>query len=152
MVRTCRFADTQRRLQTTAKRVRSYDRVVASQDDVRRIALSLPETTEDTNRFGFSVAGKPFAWSWLERVDPKRARVPSAEVVGLRVGNEFEKESLIDMDPEVFFTEPHYDGYPAILVRLPAIDLDLLGVVVTDAWRCRAPGRLLGNLRRGDRG
>jgi hypothetical protein len=55
-------------------------------------------------------------------------------------------------DPEVFFTEPHYDGYPAILVRLPAIDLDLLGVVVTDAWRCRAPGRLLGNLRRGDCG
>lgn len=136
---------------TTAERVRSYDRVVASQDDVRRIALSLPETTEDPNGFGFYVAGKPFAWSWLERVDPKRARVPNADVVAVRVGNEFEKEILIDMNPDVFFTEPHYDGYPAILVRLSAIDLDLLGVVLTDAWRCRAPKRLLGSLRAGRR-
>lgn len=136
---------------TTADRVRSYDRVVASQDDVRRIALSLPETTEDPNGFGFYVAGKPFAWSWLERVDPKRARVPNADVVAVRVGNEFEKEILIDMNPDVFFTEPHYDGYPAILVRLSAIDLDLLGVVLTDAWRCRAPKRLLGSLRAGRR-
>jgi hypothetical protein len=59
------------------------------------------------------------------------------------VGNEFEKEALIDMNSAVFFTEPHYDGYPAIRVRLPAIDLDLLGVVLTDAWRLRAPKRLL---------
>lgn len=123
---------------------------MASQDDVRRIALSLPETTEDPNGFGFSVAGKAFAWAWLERADPKRARLPNAEVVALRIGDEFEKEVLIDMNPAVFFTEPHYDGYPAILVRLPAIDIDLLGVLVTDAWRCRAPKRLLGS--RGDGG
>lgn len=116
---------------------------MATQDDVRRIALSLPATTEKPDAFQFLVDGKAFVWSWLERVDPKRARVPSADVVAVRVGNEFEKETLIEMNPEVFFTEPHYDGYPAILVRLPAIDLDLLGVVLTDAWRLRAPKRLL---------
>jgi hypothetical protein len=116
---------------------------MATQDDLRRIVLALPETTEDPNGFRFFVDGKQFAWSWLERVDPKRARIPSADVVAVRVGNEFEKETLIDMDPLVFFTEPHYDGYPAILVRLPAIDLDLLRVVIADAWRSRAPKRLL---------
>jgi hypothetical protein len=47
------------------------------------------------------------------------------------------------MNPEVSFTEPHYDGFPAILVQLSGIDLDLLAVVVTDAWRLRAPKRLL---------
>ena len=46
------------------------------------------------------------------------------------------------MDPAVFFTEPHYNGYPAILVRLPAIGTDLLAVLLTDAWRTRAPKRL----------
>ena len=116
---------------------------MAGPGDVRRIALSLPETTEDSNGFRFFVAGKAFAWSWLERIDPKRARVPNPDVIAITVGNEFEKESLIDMNPAVFFTEPHYDGYPAILVRLPAVNLDLLELVLTQAWRLRAPKRLL---------
>jgi len=116
---------------------------MATQDDVRRIALGFPETTEDSTSFRFFVDGKQFVWAWNERVDPKRARVANSEVIAVRVGNEFEKESLIDMSPDVFFTEPHYDGYPAILVRLPAIDLDLLGVILGDAWRLRAPKRLL---------
>ena len=116
---------------------------MVSQGDVRRIALSLPESTEDPNGFAFHVAGKAFVWTWLERVDPKRARIPNPEVIAVRVANEFEKATLIEMDPAAFFTEPHYEGYPAILVRLRAIDPDLLRVIVTDAWRCQAPRRLL---------
>ena len=123
---------------------------MASQDDIRRIALSLPATTEDPTGFRFLVEGKAFVWSWLERIDPKRARVPRADIVAVWVGNEFEKESLIDMDSTVFFTERHYDGYPAILVRLTAIDLDLLGKVLIDAWRLRAPKRLLRGLATDD--
>jgi hypothetical protein len=115
---------------------------VATQDDVRRIALTLPETTEGAADFRFLVDGRQFVWLWHERVDPKRARVANPEVIAVRVATEFDKETLIDMDPQVFFTEPHYDGYPAILVRLPAIDLDLLRVVLTDGWRSRAPKRL----------
>lgn len=114
--------------------------------DVREIALSLPETTEDPGGDRFFVVGKQFAWPWLERIDPKRARVPNREVIAVRVGNELEKESLIEMDPAVFFTEPHYDGYPAILVRLAAINRELLRVVLTDGWRCRAPRRLHGEV------
>jgi hypothetical protein len=116
---------------------------MAGPEDVRHIALSLPETTEDTNGFRFFVAGKAFAWSWLERIDPKKARVPNPDVIAVSVGNEFEKETLIDMNPAVFFTEPHYDGYPAILVRVPEVDVDLLELVLTQAWQLRAPKRLL---------
>lgn len=107
----------------------------------------MPSTSEDPSGFRFFVDGKQFAWAWLERVHPKRARVPSADVIAVRVANEEEKQGLLALDPHVFFTEPHYDGYPAVLVRLPVIDLDLLGAVLTDAWRCRAPRRLLANHR-----
>lgn len=120
---------------------------MATQEDVRRIALSLPATSEDPNGFRFFVDGKQFLWSWLERVEPKRARIPSADVIAVRVANEVEKQGLLALDSHVFFTEPHYDGYPAVLVRLPAVDLDLLGAVLTDAWRCRAPRSLLARRR-----
>ena len=115
---------------------------MATRADVRRIVLALPETTEDADGGRFFVDGKQIAWPWLERIDPKRARVPNPDVIAVRVASESEKEVLIDLDPDVFFTEPHYDGYPAILVRLAAIDPVLLGKVLTDAWRLRAPRRL----------
>lgn len=62
-------------------------RPMATQEDVRRIALSLPATSEDPNGFRFFVEGKQFAWSWLERVDPGRARIPSADVIAVRVAD-----------------------------------------------------------------
>jgi hypothetical protein len=117
---------------------------MATQDDVRRIALALPATTEEDGYFRFLVGGKGFAWCWLERIEPKRARVPSTEVVGIRIAHDLEKESLIEMDPDAFFTEPHYDGFPAILVRLDAIDMGMLEKLLTDAWRIQAPKRLVG--------
>jgi hypothetical protein len=115
---------------------------VANQDDVRAIALALPATSEDPDSFRFFVEGRQFAWAWMERLDPKRARVPNATVIAVSVADESEKEVLIELDPLIFFTEPHYDGYPAILVRLPAIEPVLLRKVLADAWRCRAPKRL----------
>jgi len=115
---------------------------MADQSDVRRLALALPETTEDANGFRFFVAGKQFAWAWMERPDPRRARVASRDAIAVSVAGELEKETLIEMDPRVFFTEPHYDGYPAILVRLREIDEPLLEKLLRDAWRLRAPRRL----------
>ncbi len=120
-----------------------------SQDDVRRIALALPETTEEPGSFRFLVAGKAFAWAWLERIEPKRARVPSRDVVAIRIAHDSEKEALIEMDPEACFTEPHYDGFPAILVRLAAVDPDLLGKLLTDGWRIQAPKRLVREVDKG---
>lgn len=119
---------------------------MATQADVRRIALSLPETQEEPG-FAFSVGAKGFAWPWRERVDPKKARVVNLAVLAVRVANELEKQALLSLDTEIFFTEPHYDGYPAVLVRLPAIEVGLLEKVLTDAWLCRAPKKLAATLR-----
>jgi hypothetical protein len=119
---------------------------MASQADVRRIALSLPGTIEDGG-FRFAVAGKGFAWAWMQRVEPKRPRVPNPDVIAVRVANELEKQALLSLDTDIFFTEPHYDGYPAVLVRLPAIDLELLEQVLTDAWLCRAPKNVAAGYR-----
>ena len=118
---------------------------MATRDDVRRIALGLPEAHEEPG-FSFSVAGKGFAWPWMERLDPKRARVANPEVMGIRVANELEKQALLSLDSAVFFTEPHYNGYPAVLVRIPAIEVDLLEKVLTDAWRTKAPRKLVAEL------
>jgi hypothetical protein len=116
---------------------------MASQADVRRIALSLPETEEASNHFAFSVRNKGklkgFVWVWMERVAPKKARVPQPNVIALRVANLFDKDFLLALDPEKFFTEPHYDGFPAGLVRLPAVTARELRPLITEAWRCQAP-------------
>ncbi len=120
---------------------------MASQNDVRRIALSLPDTTEATDGFAFSVrAGdkhKGFAWVWMERVEEKKPRVPNAKVLAVRVANESEKLELIASDAKKFFTEPHYNGFPAVLVRLAAIRVPELRELLTDAWRAQAPKKLV---------
>src|SRR5579859_654648 len=94
-------------------------------DDVRRIALSLPGVVEGAGwqeQTGFSVPSKKrkggFAWVWMERVDPKKGRVPNPSVIAIRTADLEEKESLLAMYPGFLFTEPHYNGYPAVLVRL----------------------------------
>jgi hypothetical protein len=116
---------------------------VADQDDVRRIALALPGVSEGSDRFAFSVVNKGkakgFAWSWAERVDPKKARVINNDVLAIRVDGESEKQSLIAADPDKFFTEPHYNGFPAILVRLAAVEADELEELLIDGWRLQAP-------------
>ena len=116
---------------------------MATEEDVRRIALSLPETTEGEGRLRFLVAGKDFAWSWAERIHPKKARIENRDVLAVRVENEEEKHALVAADPEKFFTEDHYNGYPAVLVRLAAIDIDELEELLIDAWRHRAPRTLV---------
>jgi hypothetical protein len=120
---------------------------MANQQDVRRLALSLPATMEGEEHFAFAVLNKGeqkgFAWVWLERIDPKKPRVPNPEVLAVRVGDRAEKEMLLASDQAKFFTEPHYDSFPAVLVRLAAIDEDELLELLTDAWRCMAPRTLV---------
>ena len=127
---------------------------MADQADVRRLALALPDTSEAEDRFAFSVLNKGkqkgFVWAWNERVQPKKPRVPRADVVAVRVANEFEKQALLAADKEKFFTEPHYNGFPAILVRLPLIDLDELEELIVDAWRCQAPRALVEAWEKGE--
>jgi hypothetical protein len=120
---------------------------VADQEDVRRIALSLPGASEAKGHFAFSVENKGkqrgFVWVWMERIHPRKARVPSPDVVAVRVRDQTEKAALIAGAPDLFFTEPHYDGFPAVLVHLPAVTKAQLGKLIADAWRCQAPAELL---------
>jgi len=121
---------------------------MATQADVRRIALSLLETEEVEGRFAFSVRNKGklkgFVWVWMERVLPKKPRVPQPRVIAVRTASLDDREFLIATDPEKFFTEPHYEGYPAVLVRLPAVSVRELREIITEGWRCQAPKELLG--------
>ena len=120
---------------------------MADQHDVRRIALSLPGTSEETGRFAFSVENKgkqkDFVWVWLERTHPKRPRTPRADVLAVRVRDQAEKAALIAGDPQRFFTEPHYNGFPAVLVRLPKVTPTQLQKLILEAWRCQAPPQLV---------
>jgi hypothetical protein len=115
---------------------------LADQENVRGIALSRPGTSESGDHFGFYVGNrgklKQFVWAWNERVEPKKPRVPRADVLAVRVVDLDDKEALLASDPEKFFTEPHYDGFPAVLVRLPLIEVEKLEELIVDAWRCQA--------------
>jgi hypothetical protein len=120
---------------------------MADQNDVRRLALALPDTTEAPDHFAFSVRNgakeKGFAWVWMERPESKKPRVPRPDVLAVRVANREEKDMLLAADAQKFFTEPHYNGFPAVLVRLDAIEVDELRELITDAWRSQAPRKLV---------
>jgi hypothetical protein len=130
---------------------------MATPADVRRIALSLPAAEKVRDRFAFGVRSKgklkAFAWVWMERVWPKKPRVPNSGVIAVRVASLAEKERLLAAYPAGCFTEPHYDGFPAVLVRLNAVTVRDLKRLVTEAWRSQAPVDLTGaQKRRSSRG
>jgi hypothetical protein len=115
--------------------------------DVRRIALSLPETDEASSRgtASWRVKGKGFVWERpLRRADYEALgdAAPDGPILGVRVTDLGVKEALLGDDPDVFFTTPHFDGYPAVLVRLDRIDIAELEELVVEAWLDRAPKRL----------
>lgn len=118
---------------------------MARPSDVVRIASALPGAvrggSEERLAFEVEVKGKRkgFCWSWLERVHPKKARVPNLSVLAVRVRDAAEKAALLAADADVFFTEPHYDGYPAVLVRLSKVRVPQLRLLIESAWRCVAP-------------
>ena len=128
---------------------------MATWEDVRRLALALPETSEKTN-FGefaaWQVKAKTFAWERPLRDSDVAAlgdAAPAGPVLAARIPDEGAKEALIADDPAVYFTIPHFDGYPAILVRLDAIVLEELEEVLVEAWLCKAPKRVAAAYRSG---
>jgi hypothetical protein len=112
---------------------------MADADDVRRLALALPEAEEvDYDGFDFRVGGKGFIWSNPDRT-PARRRVLRTDIAVVFVGDEAEKQALLLGEPDLFFTTPGYDGWPLVMLRLPQVEVDRLRELVTDAWRMRAP-------------
>jgi hypothetical protein len=117
---------------------------VASWKDVARIVAGLPETSEAPAR-NWRVRKKLIVWDRpLRRADYEAlgADAPAGDILGARVADEGVKFALIADDPSVFFTTPHFDGYPAVLVRLDEIPVAGLEEVIVEAWLCRAPKRL----------
>jgi len=120
---------------------------VATFDDVRRIALALPETSEEISRDlrHWRVKDKGFVWERpLRRSDLESLgdAAPGGPILGVRVEHLVAKEAILTDDPDVYFTTPHFDGYPAVLVRLDRISLDDLQEAIVEAWLVRAPKRL----------
>lgn len=120
---------------------------MATWDDVRGIALALPDASERLSRDlrQWRVRDKGFVWERpLRRADVEAlgGDVPDGPILGARVEHLGAKEALLADDQGVFFTTPHFDGYPAILVRLDQVTLEDLNEVIVEAWLARAPKRL----------
>ncbi|MGH2891162.1 MAG: MmcQ/YjbR family DNA-binding protein [Solirubrobacteraceae bacterium] len=120
---------------------------MATWDDVAGLALALPGTDERESRGlrQWRVAEKLFVWERPLRASDLRAlgdAAPDGPILGARVEHEVAKRALIEDDPGVFLTTPHFDGYPAILARLARMSAELLEEVVVEAWLVRAPRRL----------
>ncbi len=121
---------------------------MATLDDVRRLALALPEAQERPSHDGapaWHVRGKGFAWERpLGRQDRESlgAAAPAVGVIGVRVADLEAKESLLAARSDAVFTTPHFDGHPVVLVRVDLVEVDELRELVTDAWLDRAPKRL----------
>jgi hypothetical protein len=120
---------------------------VAGWDDVRRIALALPEAVEKPMHglASWRVRDKLFVWERPLRQSDLRALgddAPEGPILGARVEHLVAKEALLTDDPGVYFTTPHFDGFPAVLVRLEEIGLDDLEELIVEAWLARAPAKL----------
>lgn len=106
---------------------------MADWDTVRELALTFPEVEAPTEgRVAFSVRGKGFSWEARER---------DGGGLAVRVDRD-EKELILESNPDVYFTSPHYTGFPAVQIRVEAIDREELRERLEDAWLIQAPKRL----------
>lgn len=121
--------------------------IVATWADVREYALALPGASEERGSRGTSawiVDGKFFAWERPLRKSDLAAlgdAAPSGPILGARTADLEMKDVLLASDPDVFFTTPHFDGYPAVLIRVGKIGRKKLKAVIVEAWVARAPKR-----------
>jgi hypothetical protein len=132
---------------------------MASWDDVAAIALALPEVAEEPsygNR-AWKVRKKLFAWDRplrAKEVEQLGDAAPpqDAAILGLRVPDEGAKLALIESEPTIYFTTPHFDGHPSVLVLLDRIPRRDLEEALIEAWLCRAPKRIADTYLDGRRG
>jgi hypothetical protein len=125
---------------------------MASWEDVAAVALALPEVAEEPSygERAWKVRKKTFAWERplrkgeieaLGGFEPEGA-APSGEILAVRVADEEAKQALVSSEPEIYFTTSHFDGYPAVLIRLERIGRVELEEVVIEAWLAKAPKRV----------
>jgi hypothetical protein len=120
---------------------------VASWDDVRQIALDLPEAVEDRSgsTTAWCVGSRAFAWERVLRRGERAAlgdRAPDGAALGLRVPDPGAVDALVAARPDVFFTVAGYGVHPMVLVHVEQASFEDIDEAVTEAWLCRAPRRL----------
>jgi hypothetical protein len=120
---------------------------MATWDDVRRIALALPEASERAayGNAAWRVRDKLFVWERPLRdkeLEELGAAAPDGPILGARVEDLVAKEALLADEPDLYFTTAHFDGYPSVLVRLERIGDEDLRELIAEAWLARAPKRL----------
>jgi hypothetical protein len=123
---------------------------MATWADVTRIVTALPGV-EATAARTWKVKGKLLAWERpLRKADLEAlgAAAPRGAILGVHLPLDA-KDMLLDAAPTIYFTTPHFDGYPAILLRLATIRVPALRDLLEEAWRARAPRRLVA--QRGER-
>jgi hypothetical protein len=109
---------------------------VADAEDVRTIALSLPDAVEiPSDGFDFRVNNRGFVWSYPEGFG--RGRRIRTDIAVLFVGDEAEKQALLRGEPELFFTTPSYESVALVMLRLDRVAPDRLRELITDAWDMR---------------
>lgn len=127
---------------------REHNRDVATWDEVARIVGELALTSEPSPH-DWRVGKKLLAWERPLRHSEREALArtgsppPNGDILGVRVSDEGVKFALIDDDPTVYFTTPHFDGYPAVLVNLAEIGVRDLEELITEAWLNQAPRKLV---------
>ena len=103
-------------------------------EDVTEIAARFPGLEESTS-YGTPSLKVRNKFVCRLRADP--------DALVMRVTDLGEKEALLQGDPKTFFSTPHYDGYPAVLINLETVDPTELAELIEDAWRLQAPKRLV---------
>ena len=127
---------------------------MATWDDVSRIVGELPLTSEQSPH-DWRVGKKLLAWERPLRVADREAlsaigiEPPEGDILSVWVSDEGVKFALVSDEPGIFFTTPHFDGYPAVLVKLAEIDVPGLEDLITEAWLTRAPKKLVQEFQTG---
>jgi hypothetical protein len=121
---------------------------VATWDDVATIVGQLALTSEPSPH-DWRVGKKMLAWERpmrpadLEALARSGIQPPEGDILAVRVSDEGVKFALIADEPGIYFTTPHFDGYPAVLVKLAEIDARGLEELITEAWLTQAPKKLV---------
>ena len=129
---------------------------MATWNEVRKVALALPDTTQTLShgqrawlvRMKFFVWERPLRRSDLKALGPT---APTGPILGIRTAGLEMKEAMLASNPAIYFTTPHFDGYPAVLARLPKLPVSVLRKVILEAWCARASPRMVDELLRAPR-
>jgi len=123
---------------------------MATMADLDALAMAMPQTTKEVSEDGrpsYLVHGKMYCFHRSRRpdaVDPASGE-RMADVLMFRVADLDVKELILSDDRGVFFTTPHFNGYPAVLMRIPSLERlerEELRELVAEAWLTRAQKRV----------